>query len=180
MKAGIKYKSVVVKKQIPPNSVERSQNQLNVAWRMLSGALNLGWRIAFCDELVFSRATNQKRDWALKYSNTRIDQTRAYTSYVSVIAAVSADRGVDLIQIEEGAVNIQSFLRYVQRLRPRHRGVPLLLYLDNLAIHRSVAVREACLQRGIVLCFSPAWCPQYQPIERVFASVKRTYKRLKL
>ena len=44
--------------------------------------------------------------------------------------------------------------------------------LDNLAVHKGAAVRQAVEAAGATLLFLPPYSPDYNPIEQVFAKLK--------
>jgi transposase len=46
------------------------------------------------------------------------------------------------------------------------------IILDNLSVHRNPAVREAVEDAGCRLVFLPAYSPDFNPIEQVFARLK--------
>jgi transposase len=51
------------------------------------------------------------------------------------------------------------------------------LLLDNAAIHRTARVREVAGRKGYALLFTPAYSPEYNPIELVFGSIKNAFYR---
>lgn len=59
-----------------------------------------------------------------------------YFGYRSVIAAVSAEKGVELLHIQNHAVNHVDFARYLGLLSLYNDGKPFALFLDNLAVHK--------------------------------------------
>ena len=179
-RAGVKYKHVTFKKSMPLQSMDRAQAQLAEVQRLMVQAHDEDAEVWWTDEVMFTRHSNQRFDWAPKYSNTQVDQRQAFTQYVSVIAAFSFQRGLELIQLHDTGVRIPNFLDFINRIRPRRRSRKLYLYLDGLAVHHALAVRDLCQLRNIVLVFAPVWSPQFQPCERCYASVKRTFKQLKL
>jgi len=49
--------------------------------------------------------------------------------------------------------------------------------LDNLASHKSLAVRQAIRNAGARLIFLPPYSPDLNPIEQVFAKLKMLLRR---
>ena len=56
-------------------------------------------KIIYVDEVNFTKRSIQKKDWSAKNSNLVVDQAQVMTGYRSVIAAVSEEKGVELIHI---------------------------------------------------------------------------------
>ena len=74
--------------------------------------------------------------------------------------------------VVDGPINGAFFRAYIEQFL-----VPTLLpgdivVLDNLASHRSLAIRSAVLGAGAKLAFLPPYSPDLNPIEQVFAKVK--------
>ena len=103
----------------------------------LQAVWQAGERILYCDECVFTKATIPHLDYAARYQNLMLDERQFYHKYYAVIAAVSADVGVDCVQVFDTAVTKASFITYLEELRRRNGTKPLHLYLDNLPAHRS-------------------------------------------
>ena len=53
----------------------------------------------------------------IKNENQHVDQRDIYTGYRSVIAAISEDKGVELIKIYTTAVTSETFVKYLKLLR---------------------------------------------------------------
>ena len=49
--------------------------------------------------------------------------------------------------------------------------------MDNLAAHKSAAVRNAIEATGAELCFLPPYSPDFNPIEMAFSKLKAVRKR---
>lgn len=107
------------------------------------------------------------RDHTLKLSGKRY----------SVTAAMSKD-GVEDIYIQEGIVNGAIFLDFICRclipvLMPFNGHNPILIVImDNASVHKGGRVQELTNGVGALLRFSPAYSPDLNPIEEVFAEVK--------
>ena len=70
-------------------------------------------------------------------------------------------------------VNIPKFLEYVQNLRDKFFFEDICIYMDNLSVHRSRAVKERLDEMSIAYIYGPAYSPDYNPIENVFSIFKR-------
>ena len=52
-----------------------------------------------------------------------------------------------------------------------------IVVMDNLACHRSAAVRDAIQGAGAELRFLPPYSPDFNPIEMTFSKLKASLKR---
>ena len=107
------------------------------------------------------------RDHTLKLSGKRY----------SVTAAMSKD-GVEDIYIQEGIVNGAIFLDFIRRclipvLMPFKGHNPIsIVIMDYVSVHKGARVQELTNGVGALLRFLPAYSPDLNPIEEVFAEVK--------
>jgi len=96
---------------------------------------------------------------------------RGHWNTMTFLAALRHDR-IDAPCLFEGAINAQRFLAYVeQALVPTLRKGDVVI-MDNLASHKSKAVREAIRGAGAHLLFLPKYSPDLNPIEQLFAKLK--------
>ena len=77
-----------------------------------------------------------------------------YTGYVSVIASVSAEKGVELIKVYDSAINEYRFSVYVAELSRVNDRLPFALYLDNLSCHKTELVKKVYEKLKIVPIFN--------------------------
>ena len=59
--------------------------------------------------------------------------------------------------------------------RPLHQGD--VVVLDNLASHKVAGVKEAIERAGATLRYLPAYSPDLNPIEQVFAKLKAALRK---
>ena len=80
----------------------------------------------------------------------------------------------------DGAINGDLFLAYVQQvLVPTLRAGDIVI-MDNLSSHKTPAVRHAIEASGATLRFLPAYSPDLNPIEQVFAELKALLRAMAL
>lgn len=86
--------------------------------------------------------------------------------------------GIDAPMLIDGAINAQSFLAYVEQvLVPTLRPGDVVI-MDNLASHKTEAVREAIEAAGAELRFLPPYSPDFNPIENAFAKLKALLRKV--
>lgn len=95
---------------------------------------------------------------------------------MTFLAALRCDR-IEAPWVLDGPVDGTSFRTYVEQ-----GLVPTLLpgdivVLDNLASHKSKAVRQAIRSAGAKLLFLPPYSPDLNPIEQMFAKRKHGMRK---
>jgi transposase len=77
----------------------------------------------------------------------------------------------------DGPMDGVSFLTYVKHfLAPALRQGDIVV-MDNLASHKVAGVREAIEQAGATVRYLPAYSPDLNPIEQVFAKLKAALRK---
>ncbi len=87
------------------------------------------------------------------------------------IAALRSDR-IDAPMLIPGPINGATFAVWVeQALAPTLKPGDMVI-CDNLSVHKNAAARKAIEARGAELRFLPAYSPDLNPIEMLFAKLK--------
>ena len=180
LKHGIKRKRVVLAKVVPPRHAANYQEWQRIILRELAAAERNDLPVLFLDETNFTKASLQTREWSGRRSNLSVDQKEVYTGYRSVIATVSRERGVDLIHVQDRAVNEFDFARYLGLLSQTRGREPFALFMDNLRVHKTQLVRSMYARLRITPIFNVPYCPETNPIEACFSQVKRHFCRRRL
>jgi len=95
---------------------------------------------------------------------------------LTFLAALRADR-IDAPCVIDGPINGRRFLAYVEQfLVPTLRPGDIVV-IDNLGSHKGKAVRRAIRAVGAKLLFLPAYSPDLNPIEQVFAKLKTLLRK---
>ena len=92
------------------------------------------------------------------------------------VCALRAD-GLTAPVVLDGAINGQAFVAWVeQALVPALRSGDIVV-LDNLGSHKVTGVRAAIEAAGARLAYLPAYSPDLNPIEQLFAKLKAALRR---
>ena len=86
-----------------------------------------------------------------------------------MVAAISVDRGIDGVMVFEEAVKTETFIEFIETLRERNGNNHLNVFLDNLTVHHTVKVKEACEKNNIQLIYNVPYRYDFNPIELVFS-----------
>ena len=72
----------------------------------------------------------------------------------------------------DGPINGERFLAYVEQVLVPTLTASDIVVMDNLSSHKKPAVRRAIEAVGASVRFLPAYSPDLNPIEQVFAKIK--------
>ena len=89
----------------------------------------------------------------------------------TVVAALRLD-GLTAPAVFNGPLDNPTFLAYVEQVLAPTLRTGDVVVLDNLAVHKQPAVREAIEAVGAQLRFLPPYSPDFNPIELAFAKLK--------
>ena len=78
----------------------------------------------------------------------------------------------------EGAMNGEMFRAYVEQILAPTLKRGDIVFMDNVSVHKGVGVREAIEARGAFLVYLPAYSPDLNPIEQVFAKLKAILRKI--
>lgn len=111
------------------------------------------------------------RTWALK-GQTPIIQFHFNWTHVSVIAGLS--RTNCLFRLHEGSIKKEELVDFLKALKA-HLKRPLLVIWDGARTHHSHFVRKYLdsLNGHIQIAFLPAYAPDLNPVEYLWAWLKR-------
>ena len=144
-------------------------------WKKYQGRLNPA-RLVFIDETWAK--TNMTRSHGRCARGKRLVAKVPHGRWrtLTFLAALRADR-IDAPCVIDGPINGRSFLAYVEQiLVPTLRPGDIVI-IDNLGSHKGKAVRRAIRAAGAKLLFLPAYSPDLNPIEQVFAKLKTLLRK---
>lgn len=150
--------------------------QTNRCREEVKEALRTGLPIVYCDETMFTKRTYATHDYGLKHKIVEVDEAAVYTSYVAALAAVSAEKGLELLRTYDGPVNSELFSKFLKDLSVIRRKQPFALFMDNASFHKNRVVSAATTELKITVIWNVPYSPEYNPIEGCFSIVKNHFK----
>jgi transposase len=139
-------------------------------WRENQPNLNPG-KLIFIDET--STKTNMVRLYGRAKRGTRLIDTSPHGHWkTSTFIAGLREDGMVAPAVFDGAINADLFLAYVEQVLVPTLTPDDIVVMDNLSSHKKPAVRQAIEQAGASVRFLPAYSPDLNPIEQVFAKLK--------
>jgi len=97
-------------------------------------------------------------------------------STLTFLAALRCDK-VSAPCVIDGPINGRSFLAYVEQILVPALKPGDIVIMDNLGSHKGRAVRKAIRAAGAKFFFLPAYSPDLNPIEQVFAKLKTLLRK---
>ena len=77
--------------------------------RLLTRAHNDGYRVLYIDETCFTRTSMPKVEWCRPKENAAVDLVNLQEPTLTVLAAISKDKGLEFYRTYEKSVNTQKF-----------------------------------------------------------------------
>jgi transposase len=134
-------------------------------------------QLVFIDEI--SVATNITRLYGRAPRGERLIQKVLHGNWktTTFVAALRHSR-VTAPFVLEGAMNGEMFRAYVERILAPTLKRGDIVFMDNLPVHKVAGVQKAIEGRGAILVYLPAYSPDLNPIEQVFAKLKAVLRKL--
>ena len=141
-------------------------------------AKSQGLKIIFIDEAIFSPATALQRSWSNKKISIEIKDQRSKIKTQALIAGISEDLGLESYMIKSRSFNQESYIEFLEMIRIKYPDRPLVLFMDNLSVHKSRLVMQVYEDLKITPIFNVPYSPQYNGIERYWFLIKQIYKKM--
>ena len=125
------------------------------------------------DESSFISSDRPRRGWARR--NKKVPKSPpTKRTRISLLLAIDQE-GIVAMDHKRGAYNSASYAEFVSGL-PEDRA----LIADNVAFHKSKLVKGVAKTRRQTLCYTPPYCPWFNPVEFAFSVSKAAYRRARL
>ncbi|PYE54092.1 putative transposase [Deinococcus yavapaiensis KR-236] len=167
-------------------SAGRARSRTYGHWNATKTRFALGWKlfclswgkkveagttVVFLDESGFSLKTTVTRTWAVR-GQTPLIRSRANWDKLSTIEAITTT-GQFLQHTVKGAIKAAKVIAFLRHLLSHVEG-NVVIVLDNAGIHKAKGVKDFVAEHArLSLVFMPPYAPELNPIERVWAYVKK-------
>lgn len=146
-------------------------------WRKYQNRIDPS-RLVFIDETWTKTNMAPLRGWGERGRRLKALVPHGHWKTLTFLAALRHD-AITAPCVFDGPINGESFLRYVEQfLLPTLKPGDVVI-IDNLGSHKAEAVRAAIKPAGARLLFLPAYSPDLNPIEQVFAKLKHLLRKAK-
>jgi transposase len=144
-------------------------------WRRLQRRLNPD-RLVFLDETWTKTNMTPLRGRGRRGQRVLGAAPFGHWNTSTFMAGLRHDRLVAPLVLD-GPINGRSFRAYVEQCLAPTLTPGDIVIADNLGSHKVAGVREAIEAKGASLLFLPAYSPDLNPIEQVFAKLKTLLRR---
>jgi len=146
-----------------------------VQWKKYQGRIDPR-RLVFIDETWAK--TNMTRLHGRCRSGERLVAKVPHGRWrtLTFLAALRWDR-IEAPCVIDGPINGRSFLAYVEQMLVPTLKPGDVVIMDNLGSHKRQVIRRAIRAVGAKLLFLPAYSPDLNPIEQVFAKLKTLLRK---
>jgi len=170
LSASASKKTVLPAEQDRPDIARR-----RLFWRKYQGRIDPS-RLVFVDETWAKTNMAPLRGWCPHGQRLAAKVPYGHWKTMTFIAALRCDE-ITAPCVFDQPINAKNFLAWVQQsLTPTLRPGDIVI-LDNLQSHKGKAVRDAIRAAGARLLFLPAYSPDLNPIEQVFAKLKHLLRK---
>ena len=132
-----------------------------------------GREIVYVDESTFNLWQYPNRSWLREGMTVSLSEKRGKS--MTVIGAISKDRGLVHYEIVVGSNNADTFSKFLTDLRWKCRARKSVVVLDNLTVHKASKVIEV-YNAWFKEMFVPPYSCTLNPIERLWSLVKTEWR----
>ncbi len=144
-------------------------------WKRYQGSIDPR-RLVFIDETWAKTNMIRSHGWCARGKPLVAKAPHGHWRTMTFIAALRHDR-IDAPFVLDGPVNGEWFTAYVRELLVPTLAPGDIVVMDNLGSHKGKLVRQAIRDAGARLFFLPPYSPDLNPIEQVFAKLKRLLRK---
>lgn len=134
----------------------------------------------FCDESSSNAAMGyRKYGWAPRNTIALVKRWLRKGERSSILPGYT--KGYIATIVKKGSITQEIFENWLEEdllpVVPRIEGLPIILVMDNAAIHHSERIITLCSLFNVQLEYLPPYCPWFNPIETSFHDIKSFIRR---
>lgn len=144
-------------------------------WKKYQGRIDPA-RLLFIDETWTKTNMAPLRGWKLRGERLVDKVPHGAWRTTTFLAALRHDR-IEAPCVIDGPINGVVFQGYIEQFLVPTLKPGDIVVMDNLGSHKSAAVRQMIRNAGAHRLFLPAYSPDLNPIEQVFAKLKHLLRK---
>lgn len=175
---GIKMRTLKFKKSLSEKQLSDQAKRKLVVLPLVIKLIETRKNIVFVDEAVFTSGQLCSRYWARPGNQPfEILKHRLGFEAVAVVAAIDVKGRVVAMLIQKHSIKATDFLEFLDKLAANMKRRKTFIFLDNLTLHHTIAVRNQAKDNNQELYFNAAYSSHLNPIERLWALAKRQFRK---
>jgi len=124
--------------------------------------------LGFFDETRPQTAPNTQRVW----STNKAHSIKDTTNYKANTFGFYAPAGNSVLEFMENS-KAKSVCSFLDKIKANNQTGDIVVILDNFRSHKAKKTKKKAAKLGIHLTFLPPYCPDLNPIEQLWRSLKR-------
>lgn len=132
--------------------------------------------LVYVDESGIDMAICKDRGWGLKNKPLVGTKSGKYYERTNIIAGLNNNKSVAPM-VFSGACNTDVFNSWVEQFLAKELKPGQVVVMDNASFHKSQKTRDLIESVGCKVIFLPPYSPDFNPIEKFWANMKRWIKQ---
>ena len=100
-----------------------------------------------------------KKSWSTAYNSVKVTDQKITVKTMAVIAGISEETGLETYLIHPRAIKTEEYLQFLEKLKGIYPDERILLFIDNLSVHKTVDARAAYERLNITPVFNVPYSP---------------------
>ncbi len=144
-------------------------------FQKLQPTLN-GTQLIFLDESGFRLGDCSRYGWAPKGKDAKGKHVQCTWKTLTMVGAIGLD-GVRGFMTVDSGTSRDVFEAFIEQQLVPNLNPGDIVVMDNLAAHKGLKVRQMLEKVGASILFTPPYCPEFNPIEKMWAKLKGIIRR---
>jgi transposase len=133
-------------------------------------------RLVFIDETWAKTNMTRTHGWQRRGLKLIAKAPQGHWKTMTFLAALRCDK-ITAPCVLDGPINGESFSAYVEQVLAPTLNPGDIVVMDNLGSHKGKAINKAIRAKGARRFFLPQYSPDLNPIEQVFAKLKKLLRK---
>ena len=100
-----------------------------------------------------------KKSWSTAYNSVKVTDQKITVKTMAVIAGISEETGLETYLIHPRAIKTEEYLQFLEKLKGIYPDERILLFIDNLSVHKTADARAAYKRLNITPVFNVPYSP---------------------
>lgn len=92
---------------------------------------------------MFTFSTFSKKSWSPAYNSIQVIDRKVTVKTHAIIAGISEENGLEAYLIYPKSIKTEEYLAFLEKLHDKYGGRRIILFIDNLQVHKTNEARDA-------------------------------------